>query len=263
MLEIRTNSGSQRSQDIPEEDEERAELQIMGTDNLILSAKIEDEVAHLEVYLYEDGVDNLYVHHDIMLPDVPLCLEWLDFPIGAQPGDSDRAASYVAIGTMSPDIEIWNLDVVDSIYPDAILGEGGLGGENPETPSGKKTKKKKKRINSKYHVDAVLDLAANRLNRNLLASSSADTTIKLWDLPTQKCAQSYTYHQGKVSSVAWHPRNAPILLSGSYDHSIAVADMRAPKAEPLKAATASDVEGVRWSPDGSDYFYVRPLIGPF
>ncbi|KYK59996.1 hypothetical protein DCS_01130 [Drechmeria coniospora] len=57
------------------DDEDREDLQILATDNLILSAKVEDEMAHLEVYVYEDDGDNLYVHHDIMLPAIPLSLE--------------------------------------------------------------------------------------------------------------------------------------------------------------------------------------------
>jgi periodic tryptophan protein 1 len=65
-----------------EDDEDREELQILATDNLLLAAKVEDEVAHLEVYVYEDEADNLYVHHDIMLPAIPLCVEWLDLPVG-------------------------------------------------------------------------------------------------------------------------------------------------------------------------------------
>src|SRR5438034_7774966 len=41
-----------------EDDDEREELQILATDNLLLAAKVEDEVAHLEVYVYEDEEDN-------------------------------------------------------------------------------------------------------------------------------------------------------------------------------------------------------------
>jgi periodic tryptophan protein 1 len=99
------------------DEEDREELQILATDNLVLAGRIEDEVAHLEVYVYEDEDDNLYVHHDIMLPAIPLAVEWLDLPVGKSIGSSEGKGNYVAIGTMDPDIEIWNLDVVDSMYP--------------------------------------------------------------------------------------------------------------------------------------------------
>jgi periodic tryptophan protein 1 len=52
----------------------------------------------------------------------------------------------VAIGTMDPQIEIWDLNVYNPIYPTAVLG--------------KKTKKKAK-INSEYHVNAVMSLSWN------------------------------------------------------------------------------------------------------
>src|ERR1700744_5589861 len=101
---------------------EREELQILPSDNLILAAKVEDEVAQLEVFVYEDEGDNLYVHHDIMLPAVPLCVEWINVPVG-KGSESRSEGNFVAIGTMNPEIEIWDLDVVDSMYPNAILGQ--------------------------------------------------------------------------------------------------------------------------------------------
>ncbi|CRK13590.1 hypothetical protein BN1723_017352, partial [Verticillium longisporum] len=145
-----------------------------------------------EVYVYEDAADNLYVHHDIMLPAIPLCVEWLDIPVHKQGVEKDATANFVAVGTMDPDIEVWDLDTIDCMYPNAILGQGGEGAEEK-----KKKKKKKAKANDEYHVDAVLSLAANRKHRNLLASASADKTVKLWDLHTTKCAKSYTYHTDK------------------------------------------------------------------
>lgn len=192
-----------------EEDEEREELQVLATDNMLVAAKVEDEVAHLEVYVYEDEADNLYVHHDIMLPAIPLCVEWLDLPVGKEMSHSDLRASYVAVGTFDPDIEIWDLDTVDCMYPNAILGQSSDDGNaNTSGTMVKKDKKKKhkksKKSNDSYHVDAVLSLAANRQHRNLLASSSADKTVKLWDLNTTKCAKSYSHHTDKVCSIAWN-----------------------------------------------------------
>ncbi|KAK3354113.1 WD40-repeat-containing domain protein [Neurospora tetraspora] len=240
-----------------EDDDEREDLQILATDNLLLAAKIEDELAHLEVYVYEDAADNLYVHHDIMLPAIPLCLEWLDIPVSKPGVDKDSTGNFVAIGTFDPDIEIWDLDTVDCMYPNAILGQGG----NPEDEKKKKKKKKSKKANDEYHVDAVLALAANRKHRNLLASASADKTVKLWDLHTTKCAKSYSYHTDKVCSLAWHAVESTVLLSGSYDRTVAIADMRAPNEQPMRVGVESDVENVRWDPHDPNFFYVSTESG--
>jgi periodic tryptophan protein 1 len=241
-----------------DDDDEHEEMQILATDNLLLAAKVEDELAHLEVYVYEDEADNLYVHHDIMLPAIPLCVEWLDIAVGKEGTDTDRKANYVAIGTIDPQIEIWDLDIVDGMYPNAILGDQ-LGGDKKE---GKKKKKKKtKQPNSKFHVDSVLALAANRSHRHLLASASADSTVKLWDLNTAKCAQSYSYHTDKVCSLAWHPTETTVLLSGSYDRTIVAADMRAPDAEPHRWTVESDVEAVQWDPHNPNCFFVSTESG--
>jgi periodic tryptophan protein 1 len=239
-----------------EEDDEddREELQILATDNLLLAAKVEDELAHLEVYVYEDEADNLYVHHDIMLPAIPLCVEWLDLPVSKPNVDKDSTANFVAIGTMDPDIEVWDLDTVDCMYPNAILGQGGNADK-------KKKKKKAKKANDEYHVDAVLSLAANRNHRNLLASASADKTVKLWDLNTAKCAKSYSYHTDKVCSIAWHSTESTVLLSGSYDRTVVAADMRAPDAKAPRWGVESDVENVRWDPHNSNFFYVSTENG--
>ncbi|KAK3985952.1 WD40-repeat-containing domain protein [Cladorrhinum sp. PSN332] len=242
------------------DDEEREELQILATDNLLLAAKVEDELAHLEVYVYEDAADNLYVHHDIMLPAIPLCVEWIDCPVSKPGVDKDSAANFVAIGTFDPDIEIWDLDTVDCMYPNAILGQGG----NPEQQDGEKKKKKKKKskkANDEYHVDAVLALAANRKHRNLLASGSADKTIKLWDLHTAKCAKSYSYHTDKVCSLSWHTLESTVLLSGSYDRTAAIADMRAPGELPTRVGVESDIETVRWDPHNPNNFFVSTENG--
>ncbi|KAH8602586.1 WD40-repeat-containing domain protein [Bisporella sp. PMI_857] len=247
-------------QENEEDDEDREELQILATDNMVLAAKVEDEVAHLEIYVYEDEADNLYVHHDIMLPAIPLCVEWLDLPVGKPNVEKDSRANFVAVGTFDPDIEIWDLDTVDCMYPNAILGQGGQPNASGEKKK-KKKNKKSKRANEEYHVDSVLSLAANRHHRNLLASSSADKTVKLWDLNTTKCAKSYTHHTDKVCSIAWHPKESTVLLSGSYDRTVVAADMRAPDAKVPRWGVESDVETVRWNPHDPNFFFVSTENG--
>lgn len=250
-----------------EEDEERDELQVLATDNMVVAAKVEDEVAHLEIYVYEDEADNLYVHHDIMLPAIPLCVEWLDLPVGKGKTDTNARGNYVAVGTFDPDIELWDLDTIDSMYPNAILGQGSLE-EDPSTsdpnPEHKKKKKRKKsrKANDSYHVDAILSLAANRQHRNLLASASADKTVKLWDLTTQQCGKSFSYHTDKVCSIAWNANESTVLLSGSYDRTLVSADLRA--ANPTDSSrwgVESDVETVAWDPHDPNYFYATTENG--
>ncbi|KAI9741129.1 MAG: hypothetical protein M1834_002842 [Cirrosporium novae-zelandiae] len=247
-----------------DDEEEREDLQILGTDNMVLAAKVEDEVAHLEVYVYEDEADNLYVHHDVMLPSIPLCVEWLDIPVGNGPVEKNSRGNFVAVGTFEPDIELWDLDIVDCMYPNAVLGQGS---ENPATVAAdltkksKKKKKKSKKANDLYHVDAVLSLAANRQHRNLLASASADKTIKLWDLNTTICAKSYSYHTDKVCALSWNTAEPTILLSGSYDRTAVAADMRAPDATAPRWGVESDVETVRWDPHDPHFFYITTENG--
>lgn len=249
--------------------EEKEELQVLGTDNLLLVAKTEDEVAQLEVYVYEDEADNLYVHHDIMLPAIPLCVEWLDVPVHQAgpnkptppPLDKDSRGNFCAIGTMDPDIEIWDLDVVDCMFPNAILGAGGAGTSTDTPKKKKKDKKKSKKANNTHHVSSVLALAANRAHRNLLASASADKTVKLWDLSTTACVKSYSHHTDKVCALAWHPRETTVLLSGSYDRTVVAADMRAPEAKAPRWGVESDVEGILWDPHDPNYFYVSTESG--
>ncbi|KAF2099639.1 transducin family protein [Rhizodiscina lignyota] len=247
-------------QDNDDDDDEREELQILPTDNLLLAAKIEDEVAHLEVYVYEDDDDNLYVHHDIMLPAIPLAVEWFDVPVGKAGAASNSKGNFVAVGTMEPDIELWDLDTVDCMYPNAILGPGA--DQDGATDKARKKKKKKaKKANDAYHVDAVLSLAANRQHRNLLASSSADKTVKLWDLNSTKCAQSYSNHTDKVCSLSWHSKESTVLLSGSYDRTIVASDMRAPGTKAPRWGVESDVECVRWDRHDVNCFYVTTENG--
>ncbi|CAN0400406.1 unnamed protein product, partial [Hapterophycus canaliculatus] len=79
----------------------------------------QDEHSALEVQVYSEETGNLYVHHDIALPSLPLCLAWMDMPPRTA---AMSRVSYCAVGTFEPGIEIWNLDVLDPLEPTATLG---------------------------------------------------------------------------------------------------------------------------------------------
>ncbi|GAA5833342.1 hypothetical protein JCM11251_005210 [Rhodosporidiobolus azoricus] len=255
-----------------DEELEREELEIYPTDNLLVAAKTEDDVSQLEVYVYDEAQENLYVHHDLLLPAMPLCLEWLDFCPGKTTDDAAKG-NFVAVGTLDPEIEIWSLDVVDGLYPDAILGPppkdpnadpepaptSSITDSTPSTDaSGKKKKKKKpkkpkKVANAEYHVDSILSLSWNRSHRNFLASSSADKTIKIWDLARETSAPAVRsfgeeLHSDKIQSVVWNPVEPTAILSGAWDGTVRVTDVRAGAAASVGTKVDSDVECLRWDP---------------
>jgi hypothetical protein len=112
----------------PDADDDQSDIEdniIKPDDNLLLVGHVEGNASILEVYVYNDDEDALYVHHDILLPSFPMTLEWLNY----DPGESQRG-NLVAIGSMSPIIDVWDVDLIDSIEPAFSLGQ-------------KKSKKKK------------------------------------------------------------------------------------------------------------------------
>ncbi|KDR78833.1 hypothetical protein GALMADRAFT_1365360 [Galerina marginata CBS 339.88] len=259
-----------------EDDDEREELEVLPTDNLIVVAKTEDEISQLEIYVYDESQENLYAHHDLMLPNFPLCLEWLDFPPASSSTNSTHGpnnsgfGNYIAVGTLDPEIEIWSLDVLEAMYPSSILGRPDETKAHVPVPSGTGKKKKKKAkhrtTQTAYHVDAVLGLSWNKTQRNLLASASADRTVKLWDLsrdPTLNgeggesggAIRSFDVHKDKVQAVQWNEKEPTVLLTGSYDRTVRTFDSRAPTTG-VGAIVGSDVEALRWDPWDSSGFYV-------
>lgn len=260
--------------------QEKQEMQVYPSDNLVLATRTEDDVSYLDIYVYDDGAgapegsteeagdkldadvangmtreSNLYVHHDLMLPAFPLCVEWINY----RPGNTGNdVGNFAAIGTFDPLIEVWNLDCVDKAFPDMILGE-------PQQNSFASLKKKKKsKSKSKHvtthHTDAVLSLAHNRTHRTVLASTSADRTVKLWDLAQGTAVRSlHSVHGGKtVSSSQWHSSEASVLLTGGYDGACAITDVRISDDSQMSklyaVGSGQEIESVRWGAE-PEIFY--------
>lgn len=227
---------AQRELEKEEAEEERQDLEIMPSDNMLVTCKTVDDISQLEVYVYEEGDDNLYVHHDVLLSSFPLCVERLSCNI-------DGKKNLVAVGTFEPEIEIWNLDVIDVVIPELVLG-GGL---------------QKKKRSKECHTDAVLGMSSNKFATNLLASCSADRTVKLWDLGCKNpssAMRSFAPHSGKVSTCQWHPTEASVLASGGYDRQVCVYDTRTPENVLRLGGLAGEVETVQWNPHSPEKLLV-------
>ncbi|KAI0492880.1 hypothetical protein KFK09_027156 [Dendrobium nobile] len=240
-----------KGDDEDDDDDEIEDMTIKPTDSVIVCARNEDEVSHLEVWIFEDSGDgdsNMYVHHDVILPAFPLCTAWLDCNLKG--GDK---GNFLAVGSLEPAIEIWDLDLIDEVQPFLVLG--GV--------SNKKKKNKKKSViyRKDSHKDSVLGLAWNKEVRNVLASASADKSVKIWDVVTGKCVATTAHHSDKVQSVAWNRFSPELLLSGSFDRSVVMVDGRSINEVSKKWPVMADVEGLAWDPHADHSFVVSQENG--
>ena len=93
-FQIMEQSGKAIAMDHQSDDEDADDEEIRPTDTLVAVAMSEDEHSHLEIQLLtEDG--DLYTHHDIALPDFPLCLAWLDCPPYLSKGQQQSTGNYM------------------------------------------------------------------------------------------------------------------------------------------------------------------------
>lgn len=175
-------------------DEEKEDYQIKPTDALIIAGKVEKEFSSLEIYIYEQEKSNLYVHHEITLSAFPLGIEWLPIDPASYGSDDPKAGNYAIVSTFLPEIEIWDLDLVNCVEPRAILG----GEIKQNLGKVKKFKKPQSKFKEGSHTDSVLSISLNQFKKNILSSGSADNTVKIWDLSKEQCAHTYTHHKGKV-----------------------------------------------------------------
>ncbi|PHJ23336.1 wd g-beta repeat-containing protein, partial [Cystoisospora suis] len=91
----------------------------------------------------------------------------------------------------------------------------------------------------------------------ILASGSADDTVKLWDLTTARCLYTYRHHTNKVQSIRWHPVEEAVLLSASFDRRAAVIDVRTAGKSAMHAPLRADAEVCVWDRHHPMNFWVR------
>ena len=288
-LQNMTMNNDELLDDEEEEEEDDDEddvndIQLRDTDALLVLAKTEEDYASLEINIFDTTSSNLYVHHDIPLPSFPLCLALgsaVPSLIGSSSSSSNSenenvsAGNFVAVGSFEPGIEIWNLDVMNALEPTVVLGGMDTRGMENDWMGMKSSKKKSS--NSKEgglrkgsHTDAIMALSWNTVHQQVLASASADCTVKLWDVTSSKGeyiqpSATLTHHSDKVISLAWHPSEGTLLATGSYDRQVCLVDARSAaavasngstttaNANVKKAKLLADCEAIAWDPHNQHY----------
>jgi periodic tryptophan protein 1 len=280
--------------DDDEDQEDMDDVQLRDSDALIVVAKTEEDFASLEVNIFDTQSSNLYVHHDIPLPSYPLCLALGCVVPSDNNNGTARAGNYVAVGSFEPAIEVWNLDVMNALEPTLVLGGMDTRGAEENwirmhqamkpsstTISGKKMQKKTKKtkngsvrggrgtagLREGSHTDAVMGLSWNTVHRQVLASASADGTVKLWDVTQThgdyiRPSATLAHHTDKVQSLAWHPTEGTLLATGGYDRRVCLVDARSAAAvstannanQSVKTAKLlADCEALAWDPHNQQY----------
>lgn len=203
-----------------EEDEENLDYHIKPTDNLIVAGHVHKDESSIEIYVYDNQTESFYLHHDIIQADYPCCVRWIGH-------HRNQAKNLAAAGYMSPEILLWDLDVIDVLEP-------------LETLSG--------------HKDAVIDISWNHHVKDIIASGSADKHVRLWNLDECKSISNIKL-TGKVSALEFGIYEQFLLLAGDLNKNVSVIDTRSSSVIG-KWKLTGEVEKVRWIPTDHSKFLV-------
>ena len=102
----------------------------------------------------------------------------------------------------------------------------------------------------KAHEAPVLAMECDA-SSTLMATGSADSTIKVWDIEKGFCTHNLKGHSGIISCLSFHPDAQRLLLaSGSDDSKVKIWDLYAKKALQTLEGHVSTVRGLGFSEDG-------------
>lgn len=93
------------------------------------------------------------------------------------------------------------------------------------------------------------------LTQTQVLSCSDDTTVKLWDVPSQSAITTFTSHTDYVRSGQVSTSNPHLILSGSYDATMRLFDSRSGQCEMVMGGATSSgttpIEQVLMFPSGT------------
>eukprot|EP00667_Euglena_gracilis_P013277 EG_transcript_13676 len=230
-----------------------AELAITETDYLFVAGRVNQRKEEYSIYVtvYDYERDRQFERQDIILSHPPLHVSWLDY------SPSGERGSYAAVCTMLPCVEVFDLDKKNDLRAVCSLG----GAVDPEDQYKTVDPKHPYRLVPGSHTDSVLFSDWNRLEPSVVATGSADQTIKLWDLNTAACAGTLRVHSSEVLSVRWHPQERSVILSsGLRDHSVVLSHADRQK-DSLRWDIGCTAECALWHPHHTQLFVVGTAGG--
>jgi len=227
------NKDPYRKEGEPDSESEPEFYDIGEEDHVFMAVSCDEENCQLELMVYVEEDASMYVHHDVTLGAYPLCVEWIS------EAGTGTTGSFAAIGLIDNSIQLWDLEDVEPLEPLRALGA-------VRKPTKGKKKKNPMGSGAKAHDGPVLCLHGSTFNRNVLASGSADETLKVWDVRDNKCVHTYTHHKDKVQCARWHPTEQAVLLSAAFDRKLALLDVRQPNQAALCPLPA-EAESTIWS----------------
>lgn len=217
-------------------DEEDEDVKINPDDALIIAGHQKGDFSEIHVYVYVENTGALYVHHDFFLTTYPLALEWLPY----NPKTPNEVGNCLAVGSFLPEIELWNLDIMDVLEP--INRLGGVKRERVTETSSKKRKRTKTYTKGSHH-DSVMALDLHPTRKNILASGSADCKVKVWDVIENECKITLSHHEGKVQSIKWNPTEEKILATAGLDGLAFVLSVDSPDSK-TQLRVPSEIEAI-------------------
>lgn len=110
----------------------------------------------------------------------------------------------------------------------------------------------------KGHQNNVADVAFYPFRNDLLASCSADMTIKLWQCPKEDMKENVTNplltlkgHQKGVTNIRWHNMVENCLASGGIDRCVKIWDVENQKCTMNYDKSSDQIYSLRWNPSGN------------